>query len=294
MSAEHWMVLIDPVAVAFGPFQVHWYGLAYLAAFFSFWLIGSKLAERRPWMGWSREEVGDFMFYGMLGVIVGGRLGYVLFYGFDALLQDPLYLFRVWDGGMSFHGGLLGVIAAAAWFGRKTGKGFWRVADFVAPIGPLGLALGRVGNFIGGELWGRVSDVPWAVIFPASLPAGVVADRSEAALRAAWEAGLLDAFARHPSQLYHAALEGVALFLLLMVFSARPRPLGMVSGLFLVGYGSFRFVVEFFREPDAHMGYLAGEWLTMGMLLSLPMVALGLIFMAVAARRGPPPHPESN
>lgn len=293
-GAKHWMHQIDPVAVSLGPFEIHWYGLTYLAAFLVFWLIASWLADRRPWLGWTREEVGDFMFYGMLGVIVGGRLGYVLFYGFGTLLQDPLYLFRVWDGGMSFHGGLLGVIAGMAWFGRKTGKGFFRVADFVAPIVPVGLAFGRIGNFIGGELWGRLSDVPWAVIFPASLPAGAVPDPSPDGLRAAWEAGLLDVFARHPSQLYHAALEGIALFTLLMIFAAKPRPLGMVSGLFLVGYGSFRFLVEFFREPDAHLGYLVGEWLTMGMLLSLPMVAIGIAFMVIAQRRDASPAPTPN
>jgi phosphatidylglycerol:prolipoprotein diacylglycerol transferase len=285
------MVQFDPVAFSLGPLQVHWYGLTYLAAFLAFWFIAARVSQSRPWLGWTREQVGDFMFYGMLGVIVGGRLGYVLFYGLDSLLQDPLFLVRVWDGGMSFHGGLLGVIAAMAWFGRKTGKGFWRVADFVAPIVPVGLAFGRVGNFIGGELWGRLSDVPWAMIFPASLPAGAVTGGS---LQAAWEAGLLDAFARHPSQLYHAGLEGLALLFLLMVYSARPRPLGAVSGLFLAGYGAFRFVVEFFREPDAHIGYLAGEWLTMGMLLSLPMVAAGLLILVIAHRRNTLPAPETT
>jgi phosphatidylglycerol:prolipoprotein diacylglycerol transferase len=290
VSERHWLVQIDPVALSLGPLQVHWYGLAYLAAFFAFWLIGARLATTRPWTGWTRDEVSDFMFYGMLGVIVGGRLGYVLFYGLDRLVGDPLFLVRVWDGGMSFHGGLLGVILAMAWFGRKTGRGFWRVADFVAPIVPLGLAFGRIGNFIGGELWGRLSDVPWAMIFPASLPAGV----APGGIQAAWEAGLLDAYARHPSQLYQAGLEGFALFILLMAWSARPRPLGAVSGLFLAGYGAFRLVAEFFREPDAHLGYLAGGWLTMGMLLSLPMIAAGLLLMAVAYRRNVMPAPESN
>lgn len=290
MNARHWLVDIDPVAFSLGPLDVHWYGLAYLTAFAAFWGVGSRLAVTRPWAGWTRENVSDFMFYGMLGVIVGGRLGYVLFYGFDRLLADPLFLVRVWDGGMSFHGGLLGVIAAMAWYGRKTGRGFWRVADFVAPIAPLGLAFGRLGNFIGGELWGRASDAPWAMVFPASLPPGA----APGGLHAAWEAGLLDAFARHPSQLYQAGLEGLVLFVLLMAWSARPRPLGAVSGLFLVGYGAFRFVAEFFREPDAHLRYLAGEWLTMGMLLSLPMIAAGLLLLVVAQRRNVMPTPESN
>ncbi|MEM1410771.1 MAG: prolipoprotein diacylglyceryl transferase [Pseudomonadota bacterium] len=294
MSDRPWLVQIDPIAVSLGPLDVHWYGVTYLAAFFLFWFIGNQRVRRQPWLGWTSEQVSDVLFYGMLGVIVGGRLGYILFYSFDAVLADPLTLFRVWDGGMSFHGGLLGVIAGMAWFGRKTGKGFWRVADFVAPIVPIGLACGRLGNFIGGELWGRLSDVPWAMIFPASLPASAVPEATRSALEAAWRSGALDAFARHPSQLYHAALEGLLLFVILMVYSARPRPLGMVSGLFLVGYGSFRFIVEFFREPDAHLGYLVGEWLTMGMLLSLPMVALGLLFMFMAQRRGIQPAAEAN
>ncbi|MEE4174251.1 MAG: prolipoprotein diacylglyceryl transferase [Xanthomonadales bacterium] len=288
MNSQYWLVQIDPVALEVGSWPVHWYGLTYLAAFLSFWLIASWLADRRPWMGWTREAVGDFMFYGMLGVILGGRIGYVLFYGLDTLLADPLSIVRVWDGGMSFHGGLLGVIAAMAWFGRRTGRGLWNVADFVAPVAPLGLAFGRLGNFIGGELWGRVSDVPWAMIFPASLPPGA----APGGLQAAWEAGLLDAYARHPSQLYHAGLEGVALFIILMVFSAKPRPRGALAGLFLTGYGAFRFVVEFFREPDSHLGFLFGDWFTMGMLLSLPMVALGLVILAVAYRRQLPPTVE--
>jgi len=293
-NPAHFLVQIDPVALSLGPFQVHWYGVMYLLAFLAFWLIAGVLAERRPWLGWRRAEVSDFMFYGMLGVIVGGRLGYVLFYGLGNLADDPLFALRVWDGGMSFHGGLLGVIAAMAWYARKSGKGFWNVADFVAPVAPLGLAFGRLGNFIGGELWGRLSDAPWAMIFPSSLPAGA----APGGVEAAWRAGLLDAYARHPSQLYHAALEGVALFLLLMIFSARPRPPGAVAGLFLLGYGAFRFLVEFFREPDAHLGYLAGQWLTMGMLLSLPMVLLGAGLLVLARRRalaaGPGPHSETN
>lgn len=278
MSPRHPLVQFDPVAVSLGPLDVHWYGLMYLVAFGAFWWIASLLAVRRPWAGWTREEVGDFMFHGMLGVIVGGRLGYVLFYGLGNLAEDPLFPFKLWDGGMSFHGGLIGVIVAMAWFGRKTGKGFWRVADFVAPVVPLGLAMGRLGNFIGGELWGRLSDAPWAMIFPASLPPGV----ANGGLEAAWRAGLLDPFARHPSQLYQAGLEGLALFVLLVAWSARPRPLGAVSGLFLAAYGVFRFIAEFFREPDAHLGYLLGDWLTMGMLLSLPMVLAGALLIALA------------
>lgn len=288
---RHFLVQFDPIALSLGPLDIHWYGVMYLLAFGAFWLIASRLAVTRPWAGWRPDDVSDFMFYGMLGVILGGRLGYVLFYSLGNVLEDPLFLLRIWDGGMSFHGGLLGLIAATAWFARKTGRSFFQVTDFVSTVGPLGLAFGRLGNFIGGELWGRVSDVPWAMVFPASLPAGAVPAGMD--LDSAWRAGLLDAFARHPSQLYHAALEGLALFVLLMIFAARPRPLGAVSGLFLLGYGVFRFVVEFFREPDAHLGYLAGEWLTMGMLLSLPMVVIGAGIMAWAYRRNTPPATET-
>ncbi len=283
MQPQHYLVDFDPIALSIGPVSIHWYGVMYLLAFVSFWLIEARIARRRPWWGWSGEDVGDFMFYGMLGVILGGRLGYVLFYGWQNLLDDPLFAVRIWDGGMSFHGGLLGVIVAMAWYGRKSGRTFWQVADFVAPVVPLGLALGRIGNFIGGELWGRLSDVPWAMVFPGSLPPGAVGG---ATLEEAWRAGALDDFARHPSQLYHAGLEGLALLALLLAYSASPRPTGAISGLFLAGYGGFRLFVEFFREPDAHLGYLAGGWLTMGMLLSLPMIALGVVFMVMAYRRG--------
>jgi phosphatidylglycerol:prolipoprotein diacylglycerol transferase len=223
------------------------------------------------------------LFYGMLGVVVGGRLGYVLFYGLDSFLADPLFLFKTTEGGMSFHGGLLGVMAAMWWFGRKSGRGFWAVSDFAAPLVPIGLALGRFGNFIGGELWGRTSEVPWAMIFPNSIQHGGWASER---LREAWQAGALDHLARHPSQLYQMMGEGIALFILLALYSRVPRPAGAVSGMFLAGYGFFRLIAEFFREPDAHIGYLAGGWLTMGMLLTLPMIAAGLLLIALAARRG--------
>lgn len=289
-APAHFLVDFDPIAFSLGPLSVHWYGITYLLAFAAFWAIQSWRARSLPWLQWTTEQVSDFMFYGMLGVIAGGRLGYVLFYGFDQLAGDPLYLLRLWEGGMSFHGGLLGVIIAMWLFGRRNGKTFWQTADFVAPVVPLGLAFGRLGNFIGGELWGRVSDVPWAMIFPASLPLG----SAEGGLEAAWRAGLLDAYARHPSQLYHLALEGLALFAILMWFASRPRPTGAVSGLFLAGYGLFRGIVEFFREPDAHIGYLVGDWLTMGMVLSTPMIAIGVAFMVLAYRRAATPDPERN
>ena len=283
MSASPPLIDFDPVAFSLGPLSVHWYGIMYLIAFLMFWGLGTWVARRRAWLGWSAEDVGDVLFYGMLGVILGGRMGYVLFYGFESLLQNPLYVFRVWDGGMSFHGGLLGVILAMLWFARKTGRGFWQVADFVAPLVPVGLALGRLGNFIGGELWGRLSDAPWAVIFPSALQPG---DTQGLSVEQAWQSGLLDAFARHPSQLYQAGLEGLALFIVLQWFAARPRPPGSVSGLFLIGYAVFRFAAEFFREPDVHIGFIGGGWLTMGMVLSLPMLAAGWWIMWTAPRRG--------
>ena len=282
-QSSYLFIAFDPVAFSLGPLQVHWYGIMSLLAFLFFWAGGNWLARHRPWWGWTPQDVGDVLFYGMLGVVVGGRVGYVLFYGLESLLADPWFLFRITQGGMSFHGGLLGVIVAMWWFGRRSGKGFWRVADFVAPLVPVGLGLGRIGNFIGGELWGRVSDAPWAMIFANSIQPG---GWQSAELRAAWEGGALDHLARHPSQLYQALGEGFGLFLVLAVYSRLPRPAGAVSGLFLVGYGCFRFVAEFFREPDAHIGFIGGEWLSMGMLLSLPMVLAGVIIMTVAYRNG--------
>lgn len=279
MGAAFPLIDFDPVAFSLGPLRVHWYGIMYLIAFLAFWSLGVRSARRRPWAGWRGEDVGDFMFYGMLGVILGGRLGYVLFYGWDRLWVEPAFALRIWDGGMSFHGGLIGVIVAMAWYGRRTGLGFWRVADFVAPLAPIGLALGRIGNFIGGELWGRQTDVAWAMVFPGSLSAADLGGRT---VEEAWRLGALDGLARHPSQLYQAAMEGLLLFLLLQWYAASPRPRAAVAGLFLAGYGVFRALAEWFREPDAHLGYLGGGWLTMGMVLSLPMIAAGGVIMAMA------------
>jgi phosphatidylglycerol:prolipoprotein diacylglycerol transferase len=279
LQAKFILIDFDPVAISIGPLDIHWYGIMYLLAFLSFWLLGNRRAVHQAWWGWSKQDVSDVLFYGMLGVILGGRIGYMLFYGFDLLLQNPLTLFRVWDGGMSFHGGLLGVIIAMAWFARRTQRSFWQVADFVAPMVPLGLAFGRLGNFIGGELWGRTTDVSWAMIFAKST-GFMSTDRQ--ALEEAWRSGALDDLARHPSQLYQASLEGLALFVILMWFSAKPRPSAAISGLFLTGYGVFRFITEFFRQPDDHLGFLAMNWLTMGMLLSLPMIAAGIIIMLYA------------
>ncbi len=254
---------IDPVAVAIGPLKIHWYGLMYLLAFASAWGLANYRA-RRPASGWTPEQVSDLIFYGAMGVILGGRCGYVLLYNFPQFLQDPLWLLRVWEGGMSFHGGLLGVMAALAWFGHKYKKNFFDVADFVAPLVPVGLMFGRLGNFIGGELWGRIADpahVPWAMVFP--------------------RAGDLP---RHPSQLYQAALEGFLLFVILWFYSSRPRPQKAVSAMFLIGYGLFRTFAEFFREPDAHLGFDLFGWMSRGQLLSLPMIVIGVILLVIAYR----------
>jgi len=253
---------IDPVAFTIGPLKVHWYGLMYLVGFLGGWALGAHRAGK-PGSGWQRAEIGDLLFYLALGTIIGGRLGYVLFYNLGYYLQHPLEILYLWTGGMSFHGGLLGVMAAMWLYARRTGRGFFAVADFVAPLVPIGLGAGRIGNFINQELWGRATDVPWAMVFART--GGPVP--------------------RHPSQLYEFALEGVALFVILWFYSARPRPAGAVSGLFLLGYGVFRFFVEFFRVPDAHIGYLAFGWLTMGHVLSLPMIVGGLGLLYWAYRR---------
>lgn len=261
----------DPVVFSigpifgFGPIALHWYGLMYLFGFAAGWALGRYRAGR-PGSAWTAEQVDDMVFYIALGVILGGRIGSVLFYNFDSFLANPIMLFKIWQGGMSFHGGLLGVLIAMALYGRKINKTFFQVTDYMAPLVAPGLFFGRIGNFINGELWGNVSQVPWAMLFHGP------------------GAGDLP---RHPSQLYQAALEGLALFLIVWFYSAKPRPTMAVSGLFLIGYGVFRFIVEFFRQPDAHIGYLAFDWLTMGQLLSLPMIILGLLFMLIAYRREP-------
>jgi phosphatidylglycerol:prolipoprotein diacylglycerol transferase len=259
---------LNPVAIALGPLQIHWYGLTYLVAFVLFLLLARRRAAL-PWFaakGWSARDVEDLLFWGVLGVVLGGRLGYALFYKTGYYLANPLEILMVWRGGMSFHGGLLGVIAALGWFGWKRQRSFFQVTDLVAPCVPLGLASGRIGNFINGELWGRQADpsLPWAMVFPGSGAA----------------------FPRHPSQLYQFALEGLLLFALMWGYARRERATGQVSGAFLAGYGVLRFVVEYFREPDSFLGLLALN-LSMGQWLCLPMIGAGVFIWWWAGKRSP-------
>jgi phosphatidylglycerol---prolipoprotein diacylglyceryl transferase len=244
----------DPVAVSLGPLAVRWYGLMYLAGFMAFLWLGRRRAARQPWHGMTAAHLDDLLFYGVLGVIVGGRLGQVLFYEPGYYFSHPFEIVAVWKGGMSFHGGFLGVLAAMLLFGRKHGRSFFEVTDFIAPLVPLGLMAGRIGNFINGELWGRVADaaLPWAMVFPQ-----------------------VDMQPRHPSQLYQAGGEGLLLFALLWLYSARQRPRGAVSGAFLIGYGAMRFAAEYFREPDAGIFGLSYT-VSMGQWLSAPMILVGL------------------
>ncbi len=269
---------LDPVAISLGPIAIHWYALSYLVGISSVWwhlTRKAKVAAARPSKGsdpkqtgkknaaktWNDEQISDLIFYGVFGVILGGRIGYMLFYGRSQLVEDPLALFKVWQGGMSFHGGMLGVFVAAYVYGLRTGRTFFQITDFVAPSIPIALGCGRIGNFINGELPGRITEVPWAAIYPG------------------------DIVGRHPSSLYQALLEGPALFLLLWLYTRQIRPPVSVSGMFLVGYGGFRFISEFLREPDAHLGFIAFDWMTTGQLLSLPMVLIGVGFIAYSHRK---------
>ena len=285
---------IDPIALqlpqvgAFHP-SVHWYGVMYLLAFGAAWFIGRNRVRAGRLPGVDENAFGDLLFYGMLGVVLGGRIGYVLFYGFDSFLANPLVLLKINEGGMSFHGGLIGVMLAAAWWTRRHKLHYFDVMDFVAPIIPSGLGFGRLGNYIGGELWGKPTGGSWGVVFPDSLPAEYARLPMEQ-LRALHDTGALDRFARHPSQLYQMMLEGVVMMAVLLLYSRKPRPRYAVSGLFALLYGAFRFLVEFVREPDAHIGYLAFGWLTMGQVLSLPLVAVGL-FLLWLSRRSPTLQP---
>ena len=247
---------IDPVALSLGPVTIYWYGVMYLIGFAIGWWLLHRRAER---FGWTTTQAADILFWGAVGVIAGGRIGYLLFYVPAEFFADPLMLIRIGQGGMSFHGGFLGVLIALWLYVRKQGRGFFEVMDFVAPVVPIGLGLGRIGNFINGELWGKPTDGPWGMV--------------------------VDGVARHPSQLYQFALEGVVMFVVLWLYSAKHPPIRAVSGLFALLYGVFRIAVEFVRLPDAHIGYLAFGWLTMGQLLSLPLVVVGL-WLLVSAYRG--------
>ena len=256
----------DPVAISLGPLHVRWYGLMYLFGFCSAWFLGRYRASR-PDSGWTGVQVDDLITYSVLGVVLGGRTGYELFYDLPGLLADPLSFFKVWQGGMSFHGGIIGMSVVAWLLGKKTGKGFWGGADFLVPLVPLGILAGRIGNFINGELWGKVGDVPWAMVFPDP------------------RAGDMP---RHPSQLYEAGLEGAALFVIVWLYSAKKHKTGAVSGVFLLWYAIFRFTVEFVRVPDPQLGYLAFGWLTMGQLLSLPVAALAAWLLWLRPAPGKP------
>jgi len=252
----------DPVALAIGPLKIHWYGLMYLLGFLLFIILGRYRIRQKPEAGFTREMLDDALFFGVLGVVLGGRLGHVLFYAPGYYFQHPLEIMAIWQGGMSFHGGFLGVILAMAWLARKYNLSWFAVTDFIAPLVPLGLGAGRIGNFINSELWGRPTDMPWGMIFP-----------------------YVDALPRHPSQLYEFALEGLMFFVVLWLYSARPRPVGAVSGMFMIGYGLFRSFAEFFREPDEGFLGLMTLGLSMGQWLSLPMVVTGVLLLLWSHRK---------
>jgi phosphatidylglycerol:prolipoprotein diacylglycerol transferase len=269
---------IDPVALQLGPIAVHWYGLTYLLAFGLFLLLANLRLKHEPFRSvqgagaWSRKDVEDMLFLGVIGTVIGGRLGYALFYKPEFYLANPLQIFYVWQGGMSFHGGLLGVLVSQWWFARTRAKPFWQLMDFIAPCVPLGLAAGRLGNFINGELWGRAADpsLPWAMVFPQS-GTGIP---------------------RHPSQIYQLLLEGVLLFIVLWLYARKPRKEAQVAAVFLGGYGVARFIAEYFREPDAHLGILALK-MSMGQWLSIPMIIGGVLLWVWAETRTPTPGQPS-
>ncbi len=278
---------IDPVAIAlpFWPHGIHWYGLMYLLGFAAAYLLGRHRIRAGRLGDVTEERFSDLLFNSMLGVVIGGRVGYVLFYAWPEFLADPLFLLRINEGGMSFHGGLLGVVAAVALWSRQNRRHVFDTLDFLAPLVPPGLLFGRLGNYIGGELWGRYTGKDWGVVFPRA--ESDLIGQSAAQLRVLHESGLLDRYARYPSQLAQAALEGLALFLILYLYSRKPRPRYAVSGLFALCYGIFRFAVEFIRQPDADIGFIAWGWLTMGQLLSLPVIAFGLFLLMLSRRREP-------
>lgn len=262
---------IDPVMLDLGFIKIHWYGMMYMVAFVTAWWLG-VLRSRKPGSGWKSDEVADLMFYGALGVIIGGRLGYTLFYNFDNFAKDPLILFKLWEGGMSFHGGVLACVLFLWFFSHRSKRDFFSVTDFVVPLIPLGYAAGRLGNFINGELWGRITDAPWGMHFP--------------------HVDKLETVFRHPSQLYQVFLGGICIFIAMWWYSSRPRPRMAVSGLFLLLFGCYRFTVEFFRQPDEHLGFVAFDWMTMGQLLSLPLIAFGAFLLWKAHQN--PSHKEAK
>ncbi len=242
---------IDPIAITIGPIKVHWYGLMYLIGFIGVYFLG-RYRARQVWSPITPESIEDLVTYGALGVILGGRIGYILFYNTSEFIHNPLVLIKIWEGGMSFHGGMLGVFLAMWLYSKKVKCSIFQLTDIIAPLAPIGLGAGRIGNFINSELWGRPTDVSWAMVFP--------------------NGGLL---ARHPSQLYEAFLEGIVLFIILWIYSSKQRPVMATTGMALFFYGWFRFFVEFFRMPDAQLGFMALDWVTMGQILSTPMIVIG-------------------
>lgn len=282
MTNNYWVFpQFDPVIFSLGPVSLRWYGLMYLIGFiFAMWLAIYR--ANQPNSCWSKDDVEKLLYACFLGVFFGGRIGYVLFYNLPLFLDNPLYLFKIWDGGMSFHGGLIGVISIIIWFSRRRQYSFFQISDFIAPLVPFGLGTGRLGNFINGELWGRVtSDTPWAMLFPNSRNEDLVLLLNNPQWQLLFnQYGVLP---RHPSQIYEMLLEGIVLFTILNLFIRQPRPIGSVSGLFLICYGIFRIVVEFFRQPDIQLG-LFNEIISMGQILSFPMIVAGIIIMIWAYR----------
>lgn len=273
----------NPVAFSLGPLKVHWYGITYLVGFLGCYLAALARVKKSYAVGWTVEQIGDLLFYVALGVVIGGRIGYTLFYAYTPEgqwleWQNPLYIFQVWDGGMSFHGGLLGVLVALWLFARKYRKHYFDVADFSAVVVPIGLAAGRIGNFINGELWGKISTLPWAMRIPCT---GTHFTGGEYCVNAVNGYSL----PRQPTQLYEFLLEGVVMFVVLFLFSMKPRPRMAAAALFALLYGCFRFLVEFVRLPDPQFGYLAFGWLTMGQILSLPLIIIGVGALVWAYQR---------
>ncbi len=251
---------INPILLQIGPLKIHWYGMMYLAGFGMAWWLGNRRLRSNPIF--TSEQLSDLIFYAAVGVVLGGRIGYILFYDLATYIAEPLNMLKIWQGGMSFHGGFIGVLIAVWLYARKLNLPFFKVTDFIAPLIPFGLGAGRIGNFINGELWGRHTDVPWGMVF-----------------------SQIDNMPRHPSQLYQAILEGLILFAILWIFSKRPRPIMAVSGLFLIFYGLFRFLIEFVREPDYHLGFIAFDWMTMGQILTIPMLIAGIVLIKLAYRK---------